>query len=151
VAKLRWRGSIFRLPAENLVTKCAWGLPSLWQWGLHSPRSGRGHLPIPWSRARPAPGLSAAVSGAHAFANAGTGPAVLNAKLGGKSGAPPAGQSEPPPKLSFTGDVGIPNNYTLDDVLRQQYRGPAAMDNDSIGGKLVNTIGALNLGIKVDY
>jgi hypothetical protein len=99
----------------------------------------------------PAPGLSAADSGAHAFANAGTGPAVLNAKLGGKSGAPPAGQSEPPPKLSFTGDVGIPNNYTLDDVLRQQYRGPAAMDNDSIGGKLVNTIGALKLGIKVDY
>jgi hypothetical protein len=25
------------------------------------------------------------------------------------------------------------------------------MDNDSIGGKLVNTIGALKLGIKVDY
>ena len=99
----------------------------------------------------PAPGLSAAVSGTHAFANAGTGPAVLNAKPGGKSGAPQAGQSEPPPKLSFTGDVGIPNNYTLDDVLRQQYRGPAAMDNDSIGGKLVNTIGALKLGIKVDY
>ena len=99
----------------------------------------------------PAPGLSAAVSGTHAFANAGTGPAVLNAKLGGKSGALQAGQSEPPPKLSFTGDVGIPNNYTLDDVLRQQYRGPAAMDNDTIGGKLVNTIGALKLGIKVDY
>ena len=99
----------------------------------------------------PAPGLSAAVSGTHAFANAGTGPAVLNAKLDGKSGVPQAGQSEPPPKLGFTGDVGIPNNYTLDDVLRQQYRGPAAMDNDSIGGKLVNTIGALKLGIKVDY
>ena len=208
MAKLRWRGSIFRLPAENLVTKCAWGLPSLWQWGLHSPRSGRGHLPIPWvsrvagrdakcaadnfSRVQmmsdsptcrrggkngkisagaprlqlpqvwemtaasaweafPAPGLSAAVSATHAFANAGTGPAVLNAKLGGKSGAPQAGQSEPPPKLSFTGDVGIPNNYTLDDVLRQQYRGPAAIDNDTIAGKLVNTIGALKLGIKVDY
>jgi hypothetical protein len=45
----------------------------------------------------PAPGLSAAVSGTHAFANAGTGPAVLNAKLDGKSGAPQAGQSEPPP------------------------------------------------------
>ena len=105
----------------------------------------------------PAPGLSAAVSGAphpaftRAFTNAGAGPAVLNAKPDGKSGVPQAGQSEPPPKLSFTGDVGIPNNYTLDDVLRQQYRGPAAMDNDSIGGKLVNTIGALKLGIKVDY
>jgi hypothetical protein len=39
----------------------------------------------------------------------------------------------------------------LDDVLRQQYRGPAAMDTDSVAGKLVNTIGALKLGIKVDY
>jgi hypothetical protein len=98
----------------------------------------------------PAPGLSAAVSGTHAFANAGTGPVVLNAKLGGKSGA------RKPDRASrrrncFTGDVGIPNNYTLDDVLRQQYRGPAAMDNDTIAGKLVNTIGALKLGIKVDY
>jgi hypothetical protein len=59
--------------------------------------------------------------------------------------------SELTPKLSFTGDVGIPNNHTLDDVLRQQYRGPAAMDTDSMAGKLVNTIGALKLGIKVDY
>ena len=208
MAKLRWRGSIFRLPAENfghemrlgaavalamglalasigsrafadpLVSraagreaKCAADNFSRVQVMSDSPACRRGgkngkisagaprlQLPQVWEmtaasawEAFPAPGLSAAVSGTHAFANAGTGPAVLNAKLGGKSGAPPAGQSEPPPKLSFTGDVGIPNNYTLDDVLRQQYRGPAAMDNDSIGGKLVNTIGALKLGIKVDY
>ena len=105
----------------------------------------------------PAPGLSAAVSGTpqpsfmHPFANAGAGPAVLNAKLDGKSGAPQAGQGEPTPKLSFIGDVGIPNNQSLDDVLRQQYRGPAAIDSDSVAEKFVNAIGALKLGIKVDY
>jgi hypothetical protein len=97
----------------------------------------------------PAPGLSAAVSATHAFANAGTVP-PSSTRSSAANRAPQAGQSEPPPKLSFTGDVGIPNNYTWT-MSRQQYRGPAAMDNDSIGGKLVNTIGALKLGIKVDY
>jgi hypothetical protein len=103
----------------------------------------------------PAPGLSAAVRPqfpfTHGFANTGAGPTVAGAKLDGRLVAPQAGQSEPTPKLSFTGDVGIPNNHTLDDVLRQQYRGPAAMENDSVAGKFVNTIGALKLGIKVDY
>ena len=87
----------------------------------------------------------------HGFVNTGAGPTVAGAKLDGRLVAPQAGQSEPTPKLSFTGDVGIPNNHTLDDVLRQQYRGPAAMENDSVAGKFVNTIGALKLGIKVDY
>jgi hypothetical protein len=105
----------------------------------------------------PAPGLSAAVSGtrqpsfARPFANAGGGDAVPNAKLDGRSGAPQTGQSASAPKWSFTGDLGIPNNQSLDDVLRQQYRGPAAMDNESVAEKLVNSIGALKLGIKVDY
>ena len=90
--------------------------------------------------AYPARGLSAAVSAApqhsftQGFASAGAGPAV-----------------QPPPIVSFTGDVGIPNNHSLEDVLRQQYRGPAAMDNESVAGKFVNAIGALKLGIKVDY
>ena len=97
----------------------------------------------------PAPGLSGVISGTHPFANASGGPAVLNAKIDGKSGVPQAGQSEP--KWSFTSDIGIPNNHSLDDMLRQQYRGPAAMDNESAAEKLVNTIGAVKLGIKVDY
>jgi hypothetical protein len=96
----------------------------------------RSQLPQVWPMAAasaweafPAPGLSAAVRPqfpfTHGFANTGAGPTVTGAKLDGRLVAPQAGQSEPTPKLSFTGDVGIPNNHTLDDVLRQQYRGPA--------------------------
>jgi hypothetical protein len=107
--------------------------------------------------AYPAPGLSAAVSGTaqhsftQGFAHGGAGPAVLHTRPDGSWGAVQAGPSEPPPIVSFTGDVGIPNNHSLEDVLRQQYRGPAAMDNDSVAGKFVNAIGALKLGIKLDY
>lgn len=97
----------------------------------------------------PAPGLSAAVSGTHPFANGGAGSAAAGAKLDGKPS--PVGQSAATPKWSFTGDIGIPNNHSLEDVLRQQYRGPAAMDNESVAEKFVNAIGALKLGIKVDY
>jgi hypothetical protein len=115
-------------------------------------------FPQAWERtaasaweAYPAPGLSAAVSATpqhsftQGFANGGTGPAVFHTRSDGRWG------TEPPPIVSFTGDVGIPNNHSLEDVLRQQYRGPAAMDNDSVAGKFVNAIGALKLGIKVDY
>jgi hypothetical protein len=134
--------------------------------GGKSERNGAGatrsQLPQVWPMAAasaweafPAPGLSVAVRPqfpfTHGFVNTGAGPTVAGAKLDGRLVAPQAGQSEPTPKLSFTGDVGIPNNHTLDDVLRQQYRGPAAMENDSVAGKFVNTIGALKLGIKVDY
>lgn len=107
--------------------------------------------------AYPAPGLSGAVSAtskpslARGLANTSAGAAALDAKFDGKPGAPSAGQGESKPKWSFTGDVGIPNNHTLDDVLRQQYRGPAAVDSDSVAEKFVNAIGALKLGIKVDY
>ena len=88
---------------------------------------------------------------ARGFANTGAGSTPAGAKLDDGPLVLQARPSELTPKLSFTGDVGIPNNHTLDDVLRQQYRGPAAMDTDSVAGKLVNTIGALKLGIKVDY
>ena len=126
----------------------------------NSAGAARLQLPQAWPMAAvsaweafPAPGLSAAVRPqspfTHGFANTGTG--STGATLDDRLVALPASQSELTPKLSFTGDVGIPNNHTLDDVLRQQYRGPAAMDNDSVAGKLVNTIGALKLGIKVDY
>jgi hypothetical protein len=99
--------------------------------------------------AYPAPGLSAAVTATpqhsftQGFANAGAGPDLLHNR--------PRWGAEPPPIVSFTGDVGIPNNHSLEDILRQQYRGPAAMENDSVAGKFVNAIGALKLGIKVDY
>jgi hypothetical protein len=132
--------------------------------GRVSAGASRLQLPQVWEmtaasawEASPAPGLSAAVSGArhpsftHPFANAGADPAVLNARLDSRSGVPQVGQGEPTPKLSFTGDIGIPNNQSLDDILRQQYRGPAAMDSDSVTEKFVNKIGALKLGIKVDY
>jgi hypothetical protein len=103
----------------------------------------------------PAPGLSGAVRPQSpftpGFANTGAGSTAAGARPDDIPIALQARPSELTPKLSFTGDVGIPNNHTLDDILRQQYRGPAAMDNDSVAGKLVNTIGALKLGIKVDY
>ena len=103
----------------------------------------------------PAPGLSGAVRPqspfTHGFAHTGAGSTATGATPDDIPLALQARPSELTPKLSFTGDVGIPNNHTLDDALRQQYRGPAAMDNDSVAGKLVNTIGALKLGIKVDY
>ena len=103
----------------------------------------------------PTPGLSAAVTPkspfTHGFANTGAGSTAAGVTLDGSPVTLQRQPSELTPKLSFTGDVGIPNNYTLEDVLRQQYRGPAAMENDTVAGKLVNTIGALKLGIKVDY
>jgi hypothetical protein len=128
----------------------------------NSAGASRVQLPEAWPMAAasaweafPAPGLSGAVRPqspfAHGFANTGAGSTAAGAKLDDGPLVLQARPSELTPKLSFTGDVGIPNNHTLDDVLRQQYRGPAAMDTDSMAGKLVNTIGALKLGIKVDY
>ena len=134
--------------------------------GGKSERSGAGasrlQLPEAWPMAAvsaweafPARGLSGAVRPpspfTHGFANTGASSTADGARPDDIPVVLQARPSELTPKLSFTGDVGIPNNHTLDDVLRQQYRGPAAMDNDSVAGKLVNTIGALKLGIKVDY
>jgi hypothetical protein len=124
----------------------------------NSAGASRVQLPEAWPMAAasaweafPAPGLSGAVRPQSPFAHGGAGSTAAGAKLDDGPLVLQARPSELTPKLSFTGDVGIPNNHTLDDVLRQQYRGPAAMDTDSMAGKLVNTIGALKLGIKVDY
>ncbi len=111
---------------------------------------------VAWE-AFPAAGLSALDRGTHQpsftslFSNASAGAVDLDAKLGGGSGVSPAGHGEPTLKFSFIGDVGLPTDQSLDDAFRRQYRGAAAIDNDTISEKLVNAIGAVKLGFDLRY